>query len=311
MKRNAILVVIFFVLMAGYLFFRAAPRTVEFTPPSDYKVVEWGSESVNRIELTSPASEEKISLTKEGTDWLANGFLADQERIAQLFEGFESAQVVSRVSTNPQNHSQFEVGDQGTLMTLFASDNEVQTMILGKSAGGMNLYSRIPEQDAVYVLEGLAAHLISDELAIWRERKLIGFDANEIKSVRLDGGFDWDLSNTTEGWFLSSGRSSESISETNVITWLESMVVLSATDFKAKDAPNARLLSTVTVEEGSAESVVSTLVLNIYRSDETSKYFAQDQQGNSYLILEGTFDDIFISYGDLLEKLTVEFAPTE
>lgn len=301
MKRNAILVLILFFLLAGYYSLKAFPRNEEFIAPVSFVVDQWNRDTLASIKIKN--GEESVNLALQNGEWTVNEKKVDAQRLSDLFDAFAEAEVTSRVSTNPQHHERFEVGESAKELVLSTENSEIQQLIVGKNAGGTSVYVRLPEDDAVYILSGVPAYLIDTNIELWRERKLLAVEPSDIRSVNFNG--DWTLLNEGEGnWVVEGRRTNTSVDASKVIDWLGKLSSVQATEF-IEDEPG-RLISTIVVETGTPSTVVSTIELSIHRSEKDGMYHAVDEANEGYYITASNFDSIFVDEGDLLDELKID-----
>lgn len=301
MKRNLSLALILVILIIGYGFFRSAPKTEEFQPPEAYRISEWSQDSVDRL-VFKDAEHESV-FAKTAGQWLVNGYRIDQRQLKQLLTGLEEATIVSRVSTNPENHLRFEIDDTATLVEIYSGDNRIQEMYIGKSAGGTAVYTRIPGQDAVYVLEGFTPFLLAPDEDLWRDRQIVTITPSQIDRIVYDVNDTYTVQKNGEEWSLSQRRSTVEAGLSEITSWIDELSRISATDFLGEEESTARSLGTLTLSQGSGQNLVQEEVFTIYRSNEVDRYFVKDQQGNAYLILKSSLDAVFPSFNELSERL--------
>lgn len=303
MKRIGFLALLLVLLIGVYVFATSYDSSDSFTPPPEIAIEQWGSD-IDGITFTFP--DQEIALEKSTGNWMVNGFKADTKRIDDLLAAFAEAEVSSRVSTNSQNHSRFEVDDAGVRMTLFANGESIQELVVGKSAGGESIYARLPEDDSVYVINGIAQYLISEEEAIWRDRKIITLEPSQIRAVSYSAGRnDWELTRTENGWAFDSDPATLLDGE-KTESWLARLRSLQAIEFPEVEVPGARLGS-FRVEEGSVSALTEGREYEVYESEEADRVIVRDQEQMYYAVQESLFEDLFKSSSELTEELT----PTE
>ncbi len=307
MKRIGILAVILLLLAGGYALIQSYPKGDTFTPPSDVQLSEWNQESIDQLQFTFPG-EQRINLTKEGSQWFVNTHKADQKRVEDLFTAFSAAEISSRVSTNKQNHERFEVGDKGVTLQLLQNGEVKQEVVLGKSAGGESIYFRTLNTDSVYVLNGLPQYLVSQEEAIWRNRELISLSPDQIRAIRYEAPRNvYKVELTESGWFAETDSGSiTELDEQKTLSWLARFKSLQAIDFLELEEKPRQSLGAFTVEEGSLTSITQAFVYELFADEVENQVIVLDQEANYYVIDKGQIEDLLPSYNNLTKELTVQ-----
>jgi len=304
MKRIGILLLVLAILIGGYLIIQSYPKGDTFTPPSEVNVSEWDQEALDQIVFTFP-DEQVIELSKVTGQWFVNKYQADPNRIEDLFSAFAEAEISSRVSTNKQNHERFEVGEKGVDMQLLENGEVKQRLILGKSAGGESSYFRLPEQDAVYVLNGLPQYLVSSEEAIWRNREFISLAPDQIRAIRFEGSDTYKVEQTESGWFAeTSSGATALLDEQKTLSWLARFKALQAIDFPSPEQELGRSLGTFIVEEGSLTSLTKGHIYELFPSEEENQLIIRNEEELLYSIQEAQLDQLLPDYTQLVDDLT-------
>lgn len=109
------------------------------------------SSRVNKIVLTK--GEEEITLNKEADVWKLGDENADGEAINAFINALADYPLSDPVSTNKDNYSLFELGDEATgMVTIYDYDAKLVAFVLGKGSSGGGLYVRFDGDVNVYEL---------------------------------------------------------------------------------------------------------------------------------------------------------------
>lgn len=313
MKQLLTLVILFAVLLGGYFFLRQASQPEDFRPPASLSLDNFAKDAFTEI-VFSFHNKDDIKLEKVGNTWKVNGYGTDSDRMEQLLTGLDAAQVTSLVSTNSENHSRFRVDEKGGVeMRVSFNNADSENYMLGKSAGGESTYIRLPNEEAVYVMEGLGRYLLSEELTAWRDKKVAGFSGAEVRKVSFSGlGQAYELVLEEEQWVLQRNRLADlSLAADKVSSWLDGLAAINAVDFpsdeKLEDLANSSVLASVEVELGGVESFTGKRVWKVYSTeDDQQLLLVRDSDNLGFLISKGIYDVIFQPAADLIEQLKPE-----
>lgn len=306
MKKLGILFVVLLILTAGYFLLRWYSQPDEFVPPADFKISEWTQENINEIRLVFEGDKQVVIKEDEGK-WRVNDFPADSKRITDFFNSLKETGISSRVSSNSQNHSRFEVDDKGTDLTFVSNDQIVQQLIVGKTAGGNSAYVRLPEQDDVYVINNFPIHLLSEEVSFWRDREVVAAEPSEVRMVAYQsGGSTWKVNKIEDGWTIQlNSYSPVAVDSVKVESWLTSVVGLQASGFPEEGSELSLKVGTVTIETGTVEEFSTKEELFIHSSDEEGQIVVVNGD-LQFLAIEDTINSIYQTYSELAERFKIE-----
>lgn len=310
MKRIAILAGICVALIGLYLIARSSNQSGSFDAPSDFRLNEWKADRLDQIRLTFPAGKE-IDLKKKDGAWTVNDLPADESRLEQLLGFFDKAQITSRVSTNPANHGSFEVdAAKGLTVALYVEDQQIQQMIVGKTAGGETAYVRLPEQDEVYVMAGLSRYFFTDEVSVWRDRLVASFTADNVRQMEYtESNLDWKLHRVGEEWALSSKWIGPvTLDAEKLSAFLGSVAGVQATEFATAEEVAAvrdkkATFAKAIVEIGTPETFERRETWSVY-ADQPDRYLIVRESDNlGFYVSKDTADSVLTDYADIKARL--------
>lgn len=310
MKRIWILAAIALALIVLYIGARAINRNETFVAPAEFRLNQLNAEQINHIRLAFAGGKE-IDLRQQDGAWTVNGFPADETRVEQVLKYVDAAEITSRVSTNPANHGNFEVtADKALTVTLLNGDEQLQEMLLGKTAGGETVYVRLPDQDEVYVLSGVSRYYFNEDISVWRDRTIADFDAANVRQIEYtENQVYWKLQNTTNGWYLSNKWIAPmSVDTGKVESFLNTVTNLAAADFATEESvQEARdrkaTFATVAIELGTPETFERRQTWSVY-ADQNGRYLVvRDSDQLGYYVTTDSIDSALTDYADMKTKL--------
>lgn len=187
--------------------------------------------TVRSLRVVGPS--DTLRLTRSGSGWTVNGFPADSAALARLWEALSATQVGSVVATNPGNHARLGVAADSAWL-LEAEAQDPARILLGKRGSRyQTFFARLPDQDAVYQLEGDLHAAATRPLQDWRDKVVVALDTGAV--ARIDGvreGTSWSLSREGGAWLLSG----EPADSTAVRGILQELRRFQASGFHGEDA---------------------------------------------------------------------------
>lgn len=311
MKRLSTLLVMFVVLVLGYVGLRWYARPASFEPPTALRFEALPVESIDEVRLVF-GDGKQIDVRESNGEWRIDDAPANAQKIEDLIASLKNASVTSRVSGNKQYHERFEVDGKGVRLTMLENDQVKTEMIVGKTAGGEAVYVRLPDQDDVYVMNGFPRYALNEDPSFWRDRALASFTADQVRRVTYnENQINWDLVNTTSGWTLGTNRIAAQVVDTDKVTdWLRSFAQLGASDFPSKqDVENARsnrsTFATAVIEVGTVDTFERKETWNIYSNGGETYLVVRDSDGIGFNVPAQNIDDVLSDYGAMRSKFTL------
>jgi hypothetical protein len=195
--------------------------------------------------------------------WTVDGSPADSAYVARLLDALDGATAGDVVSMNPANHARMGVDDASAIRMILERSGGADTVLLGgRGPVTGTVYARVPDADAVHVLEAdlrAAATRTGDD---WRSKRLATVDTAAVRRVGLaspDGSFV--LAKDESGWSVD-GQPADSAA---VASLLGELAALDGTGVAADPgAPDARADRVLTVGSGAG----TVLTLRLWEPDE-------------------------------------------
>tara|TARA_R110002049_G_scaffold25557_6_gene89660 strand:- start:8037 stop:9029 length:993 start_codon:yes stop_codon:yes gene_type:complete len=187
--------------------------------------------AVDRIHVVQPGSEEAVTITRRGSDWVVverADYRADVGKLRKVINALADARIVEEKTANPDHYAKLGVDDpaesgSGTRIDLSGPDF-AYSLIIGNLAQGSYRYVRISDQARSYLIDTDPS--IPASAVAWLDAELIDLAASDVRSVTI------------------THRNGETI----VIEKTEQ----EQTDFVVRDIPEGRELSYATVGNGIA-----------------------------------------------------------
>lgn len=163
---------------------------------------------IEKIELKGPSVNMELShvngawtLTQPVQDWV------DPQAADQLVETLSGFAVGSIISENPENYSNFRLGEEEAVhLQVFMMGQQTPQLNgwvgKGGSAYGKS-YFRFESPSPVYVTSDLPQHIILKTTESYREKRLIPVDFNQINKLIVKSEIEnFELVRSSESWVL-------------------------------------------------------------------------------------------------------------
>ncbi|MSR06868.1 MAG: DUF4340 domain-containing protein [Gemmatimonadetes bacterium] len=166
--------------------------------------------SVGTVRLEGPG--DTVNLQRQGGTWSANGYRADSAAVARFWRALKEARVSDLVATNPSNHRRMGVAPDSTWRVTLEVRGSTRSILVGNSGTGSGTtYVRMPEEDAVYLLESDLRLRVAYTTDDWRDRWMLAVDTSAVTriGVELDGR-RYALVRGGPRWTLAGGGDADS-----------------------------------------------------------------------------------------------------
>ncbi len=190
-------------------------------------------QDVNQFTLES--SNSTASLTKENGQWRVSDFPADATMVARFLDEVSAVKLesVDIVSTNPDNFSNYTLGqDEGVRVTLNSGSDSNQFFIGRSGSSSDTFYLKPSDQEAVFLVAGRLDQLAVTTPRLWRDKTIVSLSKEEITKLEItrpDSTLTLSLDETST-WQAVSGPNQTPIEPSLVTPILEALSPLTATD---------------------------------------------------------------------------------
>lgn len=312
MKKNLILIGILIVLVGAFFLLNRSDKASQRAHiPDDLFAVD--SASISKIEIHRPNDPDTVLLEKRGAEWYVTApvdYPANQTNVENLLSRLGNLNIVTRISSNPENQSQFQVDSTGTAVKVYEANQMKLDFVVGKSSGGGMTYVRQSDSDDVYSLNTMLSANINRRAQDWRDRMIIEFDSENLQSVTLQQGTEvLTVTKSDEGegiWNLTREGDPEMYygNDTNIQRMVNSLRRFSTLRFvdnpdSAQIAKFAQPDSVVTVQ---LQDNTSWTLYFEPENEQATQFLvkrADKGDGTYYVTSKGNLSNILFSFDDL------------
>lgn len=166
--------------------------------------------SVSEVRITDPDRSVTLDRTSTGT-WTVNGYRADSGAVARFWSAVEEARVGEVAATNPANHPRMGVASDSAITLELVVEGESRTLLVGKQGPSYGTaFVRLPEADAVHVLDGELRPSLTRPLEDWRNKRMAAVDTARVARIRVErDGSAYTLTRADTVWSLEDGGKAE------------------------------------------------------------------------------------------------------
>ncbi len=200
--RTTLTLGLVFAVLAGAAFMMERNRQAEKSPEGDRLFPKLNSEKVTEIGIRKGNVE--VQLAKQDGVWLSmleNEKPADPKLIEELLGDLDQVTNVGLVSTNPENHTTYEVGDTGVAVDIKQDDGTTVSMIVGKPGTDfMSTYIRRDGADETYRIPVYLRTKVDRGGRTWRKETFLDIPQSDIARVTLKGEHTAVMENVGGSW---------------------------------------------------------------------------------------------------------------
>lgn len=260
---------------------------------------------VTAVEI-SGAHAAKLQLANGA--WTASGHPADAAQVKSLVDALQALKAGDFVTQKPEKHAELEVDDaKGTRVQVAAAAGPGWAVVFGKPAKSGGAYVRVQGQDAVFITQSSAAHLVRREPSAWRSKAIATAPLADIAKVTVaKGGGSLSLVAAADGGFALDpapppGFRFDGAAASRLVGQLASLTALGFSDGGVA-APEVA----VKAELRSGKAVSLTLGA---RQPDGAVPLAVEGDPQTYLVPGWTADALARSLEDLRDTTLLSFEP--
>ncbi len=267
-----------------------------------------------KIELTRAG--EGVTLEKRGADWWIAApaeFPADAKGVKRLLDKVAALKPVELISTNPDKHALFEVGDKGLQVAISGGDGKpLAAFTIGKrGANFSSTYIRKVEADEVLLVADALKAQFDKQPKKWRDRTILSFDKETARQITIDDGvmkivLDRD---DTGAWHITEPEEAPASKAA-----LDGLLA-TLSNFEAADFDDDATLESAGLDTPSASITVNTSegqALNLHigkAKDDRYTYARRGDRETVYLIFKGRAKIAMKNLEDLRAQPTAAAPP--
>jgi hypothetical protein len=160
-------------------------ENLEKTPPNS-PLPGIAAADIDEVVVTDAVTATSVTLARGNGGWQMTAPVddaADATAVDEMLEALAAARVNPRPSaTSQESWPSLNVGsDEVITVALRQTGTDVATLHIGKDGK----FVRLGDAPEVYELKGVSRMLVAKEPRLWRDRKLIKYDRNEVTSVEV------------------------------------------------------------------------------------------------------------------------------
>lgn len=226
------------------------------------------------VSVVGPAGT--LELERQESGWTVNGFRADEATVARFLVAVTTARVGELTATNPDNHERMGVSEARASRVTFLTGGGTSELLLGDSGRRFQTsYIRLPDEDAVYLLEGDLGPQLRQRPDDWRNRTMAQVDTATVARLvieRQDGAYT--LERGDGPWSFQEGGATTGMTVSNILGELAN---LQATGFYTESDSVARLPRASTTRAFDASgALLSEIVVGDGETDRWARTVGDD-----------------------------------
>ena len=242
-------------------------------------------ESVKTIQVNAEEGQ-SFTFQKTNGQWVVftnkeNPFKADESRLIERLERLIDVRDFQVVTSNTEKQKGFEVTDQNFSISIESKGEERTKIILGKSGASFNsTLIRLEGENSAYSVKGNLRSDWNQSLSFFRNRRIIQFSADNLKTVAFSGPENYLLTRNNENKW-SALNTDNSLDNKMINSHLNSISETVALDFSENDFSLEKPYGVITFTFKNNE--ISELILK--GPDQNSEFLVQSNQGRDTLTL--------------------------
>ena len=277
-RRNLTILSMIFTLLIIMLLRQQGPPTEEGPSLAVPSIKGFDGVEIQRFGL------ERITLKKITDTWfLQPGNRPLSARVSkQLHDTFaqplHSDYAVDLTDLDPRD---FSVTEAATVVTLKKGNEVIMAFRMGKVVDGKSTFIRKPNESTAYRINTNLRQLFDRQPIDWRERRVIGLQANDVQGIKCSGkGFkDWSIARETSetDWQMTVPKSML-VSQAVANSMANTIATVRAESFHEKLPFQPQLAITLRTFSG------ASIILELAAEDEDGNRLARDANGLVFLI---------------------------
>jgi hypothetical protein len=185
LRRALLALVVLVVAWGAFALFRGSVSDA----PVRFGLPKLTPADVDRVVIT--AHGDTITLAREGTGWLANGYPAAAGAVDDLVNALTDTGMTSDlVARNAASHARMGVDSTaGRRVQFFKGERALVDLVIGNSGGAyQSAYMRRVGENDVYLVRGRLASLAGRDLDAWRDRRIAAVPADSVRAIEIARG---------------------------------------------------------------------------------------------------------------------------
>ena len=211
-------VLVFQILLIGVVFWPGETATGAGEPIFP----DLETEDIVALTVTDPDGNQ-IELRKEGEGWVlpeADGFPAEEEKIAPVLEQITSLTSSRLVTRTPASHKRLQVAadDFVRRFDVVTSDGAQHAVFMGSAPQYGATHFRVEGQDETYLTSDFSTWDTRAEAAAWIDTTYVALEEAEVQKMTLDNasGSLTFIRDEDENWTIEGLGADETVDQTKV-----------------------------------------------------------------------------------------------
>ncbi len=176
--------------------------------------------AVSAVHIEGPV--DTVDLQQKSGVWTIHGQATDSAAVARLWSDVKSATVRDLVASNPENYARLGVAADSTWKVTFDVSGGSRTIYVGGAGPTYTTaYVRLPDEDAVYTLDGGLRSAVVRDADDWRNKKVVSIDSSSVVHLAVDrGGHRYQLVRKDSTWTFQGGGVADTAVVRNMLSEL-------------------------------------------------------------------------------------------
>lgn len=165
--------------------------------------------TLTAVRLAHPTAS--VELRRVDGSWVVNGFRSDSGAVARFFQTLGDTEVDGLAASNPSNHARMGVdADTSATLELEAGGSTRRLLVGLDGPRAGTIYARIPDEDAVYLLESGIRSYLYRGLDDWRNRRMLAIDTSQVRRITVQRDADsFALVRADSVWTFEDGGATD------------------------------------------------------------------------------------------------------
>jgi hypothetical protein len=166
-----------------------------------------GVDSSNIAAARFIRGQDTVVLRSVGGAWLVNGFRSDSGAVSRFFQTIEDTEVEAVAANNPSNHARMGVDADTAAAMEIEQNGSTRRMLVGVDGPrAATFYARLPEEDAVYLMDSGLRSYVFRGLDDWRNRRMLAIDTAQVRRLTVErDGESATVVRTDSTWTFANG----------------------------------------------------------------------------------------------------------
>lgn len=195
------------------------------------QLVKLDTAAITELQIRLAAGGEELKLTREGVNWKvvqgAKSAFADASAVKSALTSLNMLKPLRMVSRKKDKWNDFQVGETGTLVSIYENGKKQDDLHVGKTNfvqnqqggfGGAYTYVRVGDEDEVFAVDGFLESSFNRSHTDWRNKTFLRVSREAIVKISFNYPADsaFVLEKKDSVWLLNGAKANAA----NVDTYL-------------------------------------------------------------------------------------------